>query len=430
MYKVFIAEQIPARNKGEAAILWGMLAALKALGPIEVSVLSGEPSVDAAEYGTAVTLIESASPEARGVAKGVQYGLNVLQHGVFAILGIILGRRATTLMRGRLWRTYSAADIILIGHDNYLVRRGPYDLFPVAAVAAALRKPLFIYAGTVGPFVDPMAPLLTKFILNTARAITLREEASLKNIRALRVANPAIYLAADPAFLMPPVSQDRAIEILRKEGVPDGRPLIVVTVTQDMAIRFSVDRFGDPNRGYQRYMQLKAKMVDYMIEQFGALVVALAHSTGPTPRQDDRVANAQLRSHVNNAEHFHAIDTNYTAQELKAIVGLSEMVIGERTHSMIAAVSMSIPTVAISSRITGTKTRGIIGEMVGQERFVLNVETTDEETLLRTVQEVWNERDLIRADLQARIPGIKSRALLPGQLVKNILEPNNASRVH
>jgi len=48
--RILIAEGVPSLNKGELAILVGMLKTFEALGKVEVSIFSHYPSADKERY--------------------------------------------------------------------------------------------------------------------------------------------------------------------------------------------------------------------------------------------------------------------------------------------------------------------------------------------------------------------------------------------
>jgi len=57
-YRIFIADYIPSLNKGETAILKGMLESYGCLGEIDVAILSRYPEVDIPRYGSRVRTVD------------------------------------------------------------------------------------------------------------------------------------------------------------------------------------------------------------------------------------------------------------------------------------------------------------------------------------------------------------------------------------
>ncbi len=73
------------------------------------------------------------------------------------------------------------------------------------------------------------------------------------------------------------------------------------------------------------------------------------------------------------------------------------MFIGARIHSCIAALSIGIPTLSLAY---GHKYKGIIGQMMDQEKYILNVENLNWEILKSKIDEIWNHKKEIRKGLK------------------------------
>jgi len=422
MKTILIVEAIGSLNKGEVAIFWGMHEALKLLGETKIYLCTADAANDAQEYDTAAILIVDNVVRSSGLwGKLFESLWFTLKHLVFILLYKIMDRRVIAVMPGPLWRAYLEADLLIMGHDNLLVGRIPLNLLVVPLVGHVMGKTSIVYAGSVGPFVDRLTPVLARWLLDRVDLVTLREEISLKNVRALGVRNPAVYVTADAAFLMPASPDNRIQDVMIAEGLDPQGKLVGITVTQEMAHRFSIHHFKGPTEGYRAYLQMKARMLDHLIEKYDVDALVLAHSLGPEKRRDDRIANRDLYRWIKNKDRVRVIENAYSAQDLKGLVGRCDLFIGERTHSMIAAASMAVPTIGISSRITASKTMGIIGEMLAQSEWILEVETLSEEILVHKVTQAWERREEIRTDLQRRIPELQRRSLNTAKLIKEIL---------
>lgn len=51
MVKILIAENVPALNKGELALLKGMMESFNSLGEVKVKIMSSSPENDRIRYG-------------------------------------------------------------------------------------------------------------------------------------------------------------------------------------------------------------------------------------------------------------------------------------------------------------------------------------------------------------------------------------------
>ena len=75
---------------------------------------------------------------------------------------------------------------------------------------------------------------------------------------------------------------------------------------------------------------------------------------------------------------------------LPTILGpAGEVILGLRMHANIAALAMGVPTFAIAY---SRKTLGIM-RMLGQERWVSDIDTLSSEALIANIEALWSERE-------------------------------------
>jgi colanic acid/amylovoran biosynthesis protein WcaK/AmsJ len=358
-------------------------------------------------------------------------------------------RIAAVLLDNRKLREFARADVIVhLGTDTY---SDDYGVFAVIEhskdilLGVLLKKPVVIWAESVGPFASPLTSRLVRITLNRVALVTVREEISLSVLQDLGVSRPAKYLTADPAFLLEPASEKRASEILSAEGVDVAhRPLVGVTMAWTVLVgkaktsrylRYmkeaywmtravlpeslfqlilrNASRFKSLDMSSYADTQEAAQMIDHIVERLDATVVLLPHDYSPAA--DDRVLLMKILQQVKHKSHVRLLCGTYSAPELKAVIGQCDLVVSGRMHAAIAALSMHVPTVAIPY---GHKFRGIM-KMVGQEHYVCD-DTAPEAVASRAV-EAWSCRESIRAELMVTVGATKKLALHNAQLVADIL---------
>ena len=91
-------------------------------------------------------------------------------------------------------------------------------------------------------------------------------------------------------------------------------------------------------------------------------------------------------------------------------------------HATVASTSMLVPTVGIAY---SHKMHGIIGKILGQEIYVLDIQDLTYETLLSKIKDAWENREKIRKALELKIPAVKEKAMLNGKLVKELVDSLN-----
>ena len=434
--KMFIAENVPSLNKGEMTILEGMLESFKILGKVEVTMLSDFPDIDQPRYGTKVKIIDAKktlhlSGEMVGHHQVFKIFISILflfQHLLFLLLYKISGSKALKLMKSEIWREYVESDVIIIGHNGTFgvgwggMLRTPayFYYFYIPFFAKLLGKPIVLYGGSISRFrrLRWVLEKGAKFALNKIDLITLREDVSYQNLRDMMVKNDKVFVTPDLAFLLRPVSSDQAKEIMMREGVKETtRPLIGMTITRRRAFMAFPDI--SPENSYIKHIKVVAQVIDDLTSRLNAFVVFVPHCIGFGDELDDRLVANDILQLVENKNKVKVITNEYTADELKGLIGQFDLLTGERIHSVVNAMSMCVPSIVISN---STDQRLGIIKMINQDNAICYVENLNADTLLSKINDIWSERNKIRKDLKSQTEIIKERAMLNGKLLKELLE--------
>ena len=435
MVKIFIAENVPSLNKGEMTILEGMLESFKTLGKVEVTMLSDLPEIDELRYGTKVKIIDvkkalHLSGELVGRSQLFKIFISFLfmfQHLLFFVLYKISGSRALKLMKSEIWEEYVESDVIIIGHNGTFGIGGglgnPIFFYPffLPFFAKMLGKPIVLYGGSIGQFrrLRWFLERGAKFALSKIDLITLREDVSYQNLRDIGVKNDRVFVIPDLAFLLHPAPYKHAKEIMMREGIKESyRPLIGMTITREIASKGFPD-LSNPASSYHKHIKMLAQVIDNLTSRLDATVIFIPHCIGFAKELDDRIVATDILQLCKNENKVKVITNEYAADELKGLIGQFDLFIGERIHSVVNAMSMCVPSIAMS--YSTDQRLGII-KMVGQENAICYVEGLDANTLISKIDEIWSEREKIKSDLKSKIEIIKERAMLNGKLLKELLE--------
>ncbi len=304
-------------------------------------------------------------------------------------------------------KEYLDADVIISsGGDTLTEDNGIFSFISNAnrfLFAWMLKKPFILQSESIGYFKHSWTEAYAKFILNRAKLIIVREDITyqyLKNI--LNIKSP-LFITADLAFLLSASSDEIAAEILKFEGLKDEKmPLIGLNVSKKVSTLIP----------YQKYIKIFADLVDYLVCNMGATVILIPHVV--EQGNDDRDVANDVYNIVKNKKDVLMIKRMYTPQETKAIIGKCDLFIGARMHSTIASTSMNVPTLCIAY---SNKAHGIIGRMLGHDRYVINFNNIDYNVLVSTVNNMWNNRMKIQKELNTKIIEIKKCAMSNALLI-------------
>lgn len=347
-------------------------------------------------------------------------GISALFHLIYCVLGRVSGQIGLPFQT-----VYQRQDVILdLNTDslNELYGRSilAFALFNILAALVA-GKPIVIGAASIGVFEKTWTRFWAKLLLNRVALIMVREEVSKEYLATLSVNKPRVYLTADHAFLLEAAAPERTKEILVREGIDESElPMVGVAVSQ-LISRFAFPDIKDPETKYQIYITTMANVVDYIAQALGASIVLIPH--GMDPSEDDRIISRSIYEKTGGSHKVHLITGEYMAHELKGIIGRCDMFIGCRMHATIASTSMSVPTVAV---VYGHKSHGLIGDMMAQEAYIIDIEKYNSDQLSdqlkARIDDAWANRDAIRSELRKRSEKAKEQALLNGRLINDLLE--------
>ena len=302
-----------------------------------------------------------------------------------------------------LIRAYLTADVVIStgGHFGQVS-----SLFPLL-LGIMLGKRIAICSASTGlPFRKRWHAFLAKQILERSTLILLREEISRRHLEILRLTKPQIHLTADPAFLLRSPDKLRIDEILLEEGVGDAKPLIGINVS----------RPPNSNRDtYKQYIGAMTKLTTYLTEELGAMVVLVPFCL--VRGHDDRLESARVKRLIGDTQRIKAVTRELSPAELQGILGRMELFVGTRAHANIFALSMGVPTLALSYH---HKMDGIM-EDLGMSEWVCGCAAADASELIAKVKSLWTLKEHIRAQLRERVSLMAEKAALNAKLIEALL---------
>ena len=420
MIKILIPESIPAYNKGEEAIFRGIQKTLEFMPEKKIYLYSENPEYDKKQYGNDVEIITTTFiPDAQLPVKEKLILLvrNITQYLCYACCPKFLKRK---LFKNRLWRIYEEIDLVIMGHDNaFSFSHNFLILF-----FKLLNKNIVVYAATIMAHKCKgyIKRKITKFCLNKANLVTLREKKSFEFLNDMGLTPPYIACTADLAFLLDPIPMPEAIELLKENGVEKkDTPLVGMTVAFDSIVyRYGFVDIKDPVEKYKAHARILAKIIDFLIEKLHANVVFFPHSTDARKEENDYKLACDIIKNVINKSRVINMQKDYFACQLKGMIGCCDLFIGERIHSVIAALSMKVPSIVLSNK-TDVRVCGIIGEMLGQYDWIYNNERVDVTSLKQLIDKAWEEREVIQKKLETVIPAAMKLAMINGELLKEVM---------
>ena len=310
---------------------------------------------------------------------------------------------------------YFQADLVISAAGNFLYSSGRWGLPFLLALwtmyyAHLAGKPLYTLPQTLGPIRRRRERLLARFVLGKARLVLLRDPISAQLWQEWAVHSPAWSLMPDLALALPP-TQDRrqARALLAEYGLQAGqqRPWLGVTLIH----------WGAQSKAFEtqaRYEKGVEAAIRAFIRAHGGRVALFAQVHGPTLAEDDRIPARRVLSRLGGlSDRVVFIDRSVPPAVLKAAYGEMDIFLGSRLHSNLFALTEGVPIVAIGYQY---KTRGIM-RLLGLEKWVLDIEQVDPQTIVPLLQRAWSERKETESHIQRILPRIREQASQVGALI-------------
>ncbi|MDD4689243.1 MAG: polysaccharide pyruvyl transferase CsaB [Eubacteriales bacterium] len=202
-------------------------------------------------------------------------------------------------------------------------------LYYIAVIKTALRKKVkvMIYSNGIGPINSKRNRIYTQNILEKVDLITLRDEDSFAEIKALDVKRSDIQITADPAFAMVPATQRRLREVLEGENIDFDTRYVIISVRK---WKHNCEEFEEAVATVSAYIK--------QILGFEPLFLPMQRSV------DTDICNKIMSI----AGCGSIIKGKYTGDELMAVISKAEAVVGMRLHTLIYAIASGVPVVGLS----------------------------------------------------------------------------------
>lgn len=303
----------------------------------------------------------------------------------------------------RLVRALSRCDVFILGggHPFQDLTSQAFLLFGLflIGIAGGLRKKVFCLGVGAGPVASFPGRILTGPMINRADGIGVRDRASRDLLKKLGVREDKMRITADLAFTLPSAGRDRALEILKAEGIPrDGSPAVGISLRRWFYFRH---RFFPRSRGrFSREERRRMADADRILVRFcnsltrdpGARLVFVpmrkAGAAGDYGQDDDRYSR-EIRAKLENPGRAFVIRGDYPPEDLKALLGTMDAVVAMRMHALILAASSGVPVLGLS--ITPAKGEGLF-EVLGLPWGFLPVERIDFTALRDQFSMLWRRR--------------------------------------
>ncbi|WP_312072902.1 colanic acid biosynthesis pyruvyl transferase WcaK [Atlantibacter sp.] len=418
--KVLILGNHTCGNRGDSAILRGLVDAISQLAPeTDVDVMSRYP-------------VSSAWLLDRPVLTDPLYQQMKRHNNAVGLMGRVkkvLRRRyqhqvllSKASGDGKLRNIAIPAGFLdfvkqLSGYDAIIQVGGSFfvDLYGTPQFEHALctfmaKKPLFMVGHSVGPFQDPQFNQLANYVFGQCDALILREEVSLRLMQQSQINQQKVEQGVDTAWLVAPHEQDFVASYAVKHwlGIAAQQKTVAITL-RDLA-PFD-KRLGTTQQAYEKAF---AGVVNRLIDE-GYQVLALSTCTGiDSYNKDDRMIALKLRSLVKDTTRYHVVMDELNDLEMGKILGACDLTVGTRLHSAIISMNFGTPAIAINYE---HKSAGIM-QQLGMPQMAVDIRQLLDGTLESLVADTLGQLPAINVQLEKAVAAERSRGF---EMVQSVL---------
>lgn len=261
-------------------------------------------------------------------------------------------------------------------------------------LALSFGKKVYVMPNSFGPFEGPMVKKMLFKTLNACEVVMSREKVSCEqlekecDVKSSLYTDIAFYLEADKKF-------DAKAELI-KYGVPVGeRKCIGITMRPY--------RFPDANDAEGKYIKYKESLARFIswLNKKNIYPVLIEHVFDEQEHENDMVCIEDVVKLIDKqCEYSVFSNRELNCSQMKKIYGEFDYLLGTRFHSVIFALSSSVPSIAIT--YGGNKGKGIMVDL-GMDKYSISIYDITYEQLVSIFRDMQLNYNSIRERLEGRL---------------------------
>ena len=228
-----------------------------------------------------------------------------------------------------------------------------------------------------------------------------RDEISYHYLRSALPPNKEIRIAPDIAFLFHGHSTDVGKSVLKRYGMLQS-DIPIIGISPNMRVYEKTLGYGTGNE----YIKCLESIITFCLNNTNANIVLLPNEILLNKRNkyDDRFLCSLLSSVIGNRNRLCAITCELSAEEIKAIIGNFDFLIGSRFHSLIFALSQHIPVLALG---WSHKYMELL-KYFEMDKYAVSHEEFHSANLVNLLRSAWDNRIDISEKIKKNLPEIKN----------------------
>jgi len=270
--------------------------------------------------------------------------------------------------------------------QNVTSTRSLYYYLGLILLAKLLFRKVIVMAQGFGPLTGRINRLVTRFVLNRANLITLRDSNSYDELVKLGVKKSKIKITADPAIILDKPGLEQGRKVLSLEAVRLNKPLLGIAVR------------SVPLSEEEGFYKTLSGAVDWLVKNYNYAPVFVLFQCPEDMAETSKIINyMQEKSNVI----FRICQPN----EMMSLIANFDLLIGMRLHSLIFAAMNHVPMLGLSY---DPKVKAFMNEIEQPDLEVSH--DLDLRSTKNTLEEIINNKDDIKKALASKLKQLKIKA--------------------
>lgn len=312
---------------------------------------------------------------------------------------------------GKLFQIFKEADILIDIWGIVYADELEYGFFKSAyngihfIIGKLLKKPLIKYTADIGPFNHFWNRFFGKLYLNMADLIVCRSDETKNQVEQLGIV-PKLFVCPDTAFLLP---TSKSIEFQTLLSEKKNYSVII-----GIAVSRTIEK-KETQKGI--YTDIIARCAEHLINSYDALIILIPNEIY-SRQKDDIFTAKKVHSIIKKKENVLLISKEYFAPELKGIIESCDFMIAARYHSIVASLSLGIPTLAISWHHKYPE----LMNLFDQSKYICSIYELTYEEAISLFSDLWENQCEIRSIIMQKGQTITKSVWKGGEKVKSVYD--------
>lgn len=384
---IFIADFLPLANKGEEEIIRGIetLYKKKYSSDIEFRVFGNVQ--ETTQVGNVKVYPRDICYPLDSKYEGKRKVLRDIWIAIKGYLGYYPYKN-NMISYPELWEDIKSSDHVLIGHDGFFNLRcsllGSFlarNRVNYAILGAGFNRP--------GKKIAWIYDFVYKKCFDRADYIILREQTAYNYVKHVS-SNKKVLLLPDPAFFCPNDQYDKQniTHLCQKYRIDNNQLNIGITICEN-SISFSTAFVNSSNKVIEHREFIKNLLIA-IYKETNCRFYFLPHCIEEGAGNDLKIAR-DIVSRLKDVVDCEIITEDMPVLDIKNIISRMDIMIGERTHSIINSISTRTPFVALTCS-ADFRTHDIVGNGCGLHKYVYNLDNPNHGDILQTILMIIKDR--------------------------------------